>query len=80
MDRGSRRCSERCGTHRALFRTGPVEPVEFECGDCREADGEFSQRSAISGGHDLPVLEVGDAAFDGAADTGEVFVCFDLGG
>jgi hypothetical protein len=24
---------------RALFRTGPVEPVEFECGDRCEADG-----------------------------------------
>lgn len=47
---------------RALFRTGPVEPVEFECGDRCEADGEFSQRAAISGGQDLPVLEVGDGA------------------
>jgi len=24
---------------RALFRTGAVEPVEFECGDRCEADG-----------------------------------------
>lgn len=64
---------------RALFRTGPVESVEFERGDRCEADGEFSQRSAISGGQDLPVLEVGDAAFDGGADTGEVLVCVDLG-
>jgi hypothetical protein len=63
----------------ALFRTGPVESVEFERGDRCEADGEFSQRSAISGGQDLPVLEVGDAAFDGGADTGEVLVCVDLG-
>jgi hypothetical protein len=63
---------------RALFRTGPIEPIEFECGDRGKAGSEFSQRSAISGGQDLPVLEVSDAAFDGRADTGKVLVCVDL--
>lgn len=64
----------------ALFRTGPVESVEFECGDRGEAESEFSQRPTISDGQDLPVLAVGDTAFDGGADTGEMLVRFHLGG
>ena len=65
---------------RALFRTDPVESVEFECGDCGEADGEFSQRSTISDGQDLPGLEMGNTAFDGGADTREMLIRFNLGG
>jgi hypothetical protein len=63
---------------RALFRTRPAESVKFECGDRGKAGSEFSQRSTVPGGQNLPVLEVGDAAFDRGADTGEVFVCVDL--
>jgi hypothetical protein len=50
---------------RALFTTGPVESIEFECGDGDEAMGEFPQGSTVSGGKYFPVLEVGDGAFDG---------------
>lgn len=66
--------------HRALFRIGPVESVEFERGDRGEAEGELSQRSTIPDGQNLPVLEVGNAAFDGGADTREMLVRFNLCG
>jgi hypothetical protein len=53
---------------RALFRTYPIDPVELKCSDCGQAEGKLLQWTAVSGGQDLPVLEVGDAAFDGGAN------------
>lgn len=69
----------RFASPRALFRTDPIESVEFECGNRGEAEGELSQRATIPDGEDLPVLEVGDGAFDRGADTGEVLVLLNLG-
>lgn len=40
----------------ALYRTCPVERVKFECGDRGKVGSEFSQRPAIFGGQDFPVL------------------------
>jgi hypothetical protein len=62
----------------ALFRIDPIGSVEFERGDCGEAEGEFSQRSTIPDGQNLPVLKVGNTAFDGGVDTREMFVRFNL--
>ena len=64
----------------ALFRIDPVESVEFERGDRSEAEGEFSQRSMIPDGQNLPVFEVGNTAFGGGADTREMLVRFNLRG
>lgn len=52
---------------RSIIHESPSQPVELETGNDSDDVGEFGEDAAVSGGEHLPVLEVGDASFDGAA-------------
>ena len=52
---------------RALFTKSPSEPEEFEPGDYPYDVREFGEDAAVAGSENLPVLQMGDATFDGGA-------------